>query len=109
MQHAATAGAVVLAAAAIGAGLYGQHAAAVVFGIGVLVLTEAALRANRRHRREIAEHDWGRRRGVGERPQPLWPCCLLAQSTHNRTHSPRCNRDLTPEQFWEIVAHLDGP
>jgi hypothetical protein len=60
LQHAATTGAVVLAAAAIGAGLHGLHAAACLFGVGVLVLTEAALRQQRLHRRTVLEHHWAR-------------------------------------------------
>ena len=108
-QYAASAGAVVLAAAAIVGGLRHLYPYAAVLGVGVLALTEAALRASRCHRRELADHEWARRHGAGEHPAPLWPCCLLAQSSGDRAHSPRCTRDLTLEQFNDIVAQLDNP
>jgi len=105
-QHAASVGAVVLAVVAIGCGLHHLYPHAALLGAGVLALTDAALRANRCHRRELADHDWARRQGAGEHPEPLWPCCLLAQSSSDRAHSPRCTRDLTLEQFNDIVAQL---
>jgi len=108
-QYATSAGAVVLAAAAVVGGLRHLYPYAAVLGFGVLVLTEAALRASRCHRRELDEHDWARRHGAGANPAPLWPCCLLAQSSGQRAHAPRCTRDLTREQFDDIVAQLDHP
>jgi hypothetical protein len=105
-QYAASAGAVVLAAAAIVGALRHLYPYAAVLGVGVLVLTEAALRANRCHRRELAEHEVARRRAVGEWPAPLFPCCLLAQSSGNRAHSSSCT-DYTRVEFEDIVARLN--
>ncbi|QJT01771.1 hypothetical protein G9272_16840 [Streptomyces asoensis] len=106
-RNVAFLGAVVLAAAAIVGGLRHLYPYALVLGFGVLVLTEAALRADRAHRREVREHDWARRQAVGENPGPLWPCCLLAEASKGEAHSPRCTGDLTTQQFLAIVAHLD--
>ncbi|MFI5685870.1 hypothetical protein [Streptomyces sp. NPDC051636] len=54
-QHAATTGALLLAAASIVAGLRHLYLPAALFGLGVLVLTEAALREHRRRRRQAVE------------------------------------------------------
>ncbi|MEU6376772.1 hypothetical protein [Streptomyces sp. NPDC046909] len=89
-QHGATVGAVLLAATATGAGLYGMYVPAVVFGFGVLVLTEAAFREHRRHQRLVLEHDWARRRSQGETPPPLTPCCLLARASKGEAHDHKC-------------------
>jgi hypothetical protein len=107
-QHAAALGAVLLAAAGIGCGLHELYPHAALLGLGVLVLTEAALRANRRHRREIAEHDVARRRALGEWPAPLFPCCLLGQSSRGRAHAAGCT-DYTRIEFDDIVARLERP
>jgi hypothetical protein len=105
-QRAAGLGAVLLAAAGIGCGLHELYPHAALLGLGVLVLTEAALRASRRHRREIAEHDAARQRALGEWPAPLFPCCLLGQSSHGRAHAASCT-DYTRIEFDDIVARLD--
>lgn len=101
-------GAAVLAAATV-VGIWRHlYPYAVIVGVGVLVLTEAGLRADRAHRREVLEHEWARRKGAGENPRPLWPCCLLAQSSRGEAHSPACTGDLTAQKFLAIVEHLDG-
>ncbi|WP_330339372.1 hypothetical protein [Streptomyces sp. NBC_00557] len=53
-QHAAVLGALLLAAAGTTAGLHHLYAPAAAFGLGVLVLTEAALRERRRRPRRAA-------------------------------------------------------
>ncbi|MDT6983716.1 hypothetical protein ACFSUJ_12080 [Streptomyces lusitanus] len=97
-QHAATAGAVLLTAAAIATALNGLYIQACLFAIGVLILTEATLREHRRHRRARAECDWARRRALGENPAPLNPCCLLAAASNGHAHDHRCT-DHSLERF----------
>lgn len=108
-QHAATAGAVFLAAAAVHSGLHGQYIPAAMFGFGMLVLTEAALREHRRHRRAQLECEWARRRALGENPAPLDPCCLLARATRGEAHDRKCTSDHSLEQFLaQIEAEYRG-
>lgn len=103
----AAAGALVLAAASVVGSLQRQWPYALVLAFGVIVLTEAALRADRRHRREVAEHRWARERGAGVNPAPLWPCCLLGESSRGQAHSPACTSDPTTRRFLAIVLHPD--
>jgi hypothetical protein len=98
-QHAATIGAIVLATAAVHSALGRQHIPAALFGLGVLVLTEAALREHRRHRRARLECEWARRRALGEHPAPLDPCCLLERASHGQAHDRHCTGDHSLEQF----------
>jgi hypothetical protein len=103
----AAAGALVLAAATTVGAFQRQWPYALVLAFGVLVLTEAALRADRRHRREVAEHRWARERGAGMDPAPLWPCCLLSEASRGQAHSPACTCDLTTRRFLAIVMRPD--
>jgi len=98
-QHAATIGAVFLAAAAVHSALDDQHLPAALFGFGMLVLTEAALREHRRHRRTQLECEWARRRALGEHPAPLDPCCLLARHSHGQAHDRKCTSDHSLKRF----------
>ncbi|AYD81657.1 hypothetical protein SEA_KROMP_56 [Streptomyces phage Kromp] len=97
--YAASAGAVLLTAAALYALTRGLHMPAVLFAFGVLVLTEAALREHRRLRRRRLEAEWARRRARGDRPAPLDPCCLLARASHGQAHDRNCTSDHSLEQF----------
>ena len=109
-QHAATAGAVLLTAAAVGAVLHHQYVPACGFAFGVLVLAEAALREHRRHRRAQLECEWARRRALGERPAPLDPCCLLARASHGQAHDRQCTGEHSLGRFIAQVEaeHRDG-
>ncbi|MFF5795767.1 hypothetical protein [Streptomyces albogriseolus] len=109
-QHAATAGAVLLTAAAIAAAANHQFTPACGFAMGVLILTEAALREHRRHRRVRAECEWARRRALGEHPAPLDPCCLLVRYSHGEAHDRKCTSDHSLEQFLAQVEaeHRSG-
>ncbi|MFE1925831.1 hypothetical protein ACFW91_25070 [Streptomyces asoensis] len=89
-QYTAALGALALAAAGAVCIWRGQLGPAAMAGLTVLCLTDIALRAGRRHQRLLEEHEWARRRGAGENPAPLWPCCLLASSSRGRAHSHRC-------------------
>ncbi|WTC56867.1 hypothetical protein OH715_16975 [Streptomyces cellulosae] len=42
------------------------------------------------HRRILAEHQWARRRALGEQPAPLDPCCRLARASYGAAHDHRC-------------------
>ncbi|MER6531179.1 hypothetical protein [Streptomyces sp. NPDC001508] len=122
-QHAASVGAVLLAAAGIASGLRGLPLQAAVLGIGVLVLTEAAIREHRRHQRYALEQKWARRHAAGDNPPPLVPCCLLAHHSHGQAHDHRCTRpgssgpaaddaaliEHERQRFDELVASLDLP
>ncbi|WP_330349612.1 hypothetical protein [Streptomyces sp. NBC_00582] len=108
-QHAATAGAIALAAAAIALAWHGLYGEAVLAGVVVLSLTDAALRAHREHQRELAEFDWARQRGLAMDPPPLKPCCWIGSSSRGRAHNPRCTRpryeDGTVDEF---LAEREG-
>ncbi|MBL3669086.1 hypothetical protein JL475_24445 [Streptomyces sp. M2CJ-2] len=104
-QHAATAGAVLLAAATIGAILHRQYTPACGFAIGMLILTEAALREHRRIRRTKLECEWARRRELGENPAPLNPCCLLARHSHGQAHDRKCTSDHSLATF---IAQIEA-
>ncbi|EGX60129.1 hypothetical protein SZN_09411 [Streptomyces zinciresistens K42] len=101
-QHAAIAGAIVLAAAA--AGSAAQHALvpACLFGLGVLVLTEAALREHRRLKRRRLEADWTRARALGHTPAPLTPCCLLNGHAED-IHDQNCTSGHTLAAFLDRI------
>ncbi|MEU9661888.1 hypothetical protein [Streptomyces chartreusis] len=102
-QHAATAGAALLAAACVGSFAHRSYVPAILFGLGVLVLTEAALREHRRLRRRRLEDDWARRRALGESPPPLTPCCLLARSSGKDIHDQNCTSDHTLSRFLDRI------
>lgn len=97
---------------------YGRAAtaAAVVFTAGAAWLTTAghwlpaaallytaaffawiATREYAQHRRTIAEHDWARRRSLGEDPPPLDPCCRLGRASYGAAHDHLCT-DLSTRQ-----------
>ncbi|MEW2451236.1 hypothetical protein AB0896_27385 [Streptomyces parvulus] len=101
--HAAVAGAVLLAAAAANALAHGLYIPAACFGLGVLILTEAALREHRRLRRRRLEAEWVRRRALGEHPAPLNPCCLLAQASHGEAHSATCTGEHSLARFLDHI------
>lgn len=42
------------------------------------------------HHRAVAEHDWARRRALGETPGPLVPCCRLADTSGGTAHDHKC-------------------
>ncbi|MFF9285432.1 hypothetical protein [Streptomyces griseosporeus] len=104
-QHASTVGAILLAAAAVGALLHRQYAPAALFAFGVLVLTEAALREHRRLRRARLECDWARRHALGENPPPLDPCCLLARASQGASHDHRCTG---PHSLATVIAQIEA-
>ncbi|WP_320784156.1 hypothetical protein [Streptomyces sp. CRN 30] len=89
-QYAATAGAILLAASTIGALCHRQYVPACGFALGTLILSEAAHREHRHLRRIQLEADWTRRRALGETPEPLNPCCLLAQHSGGEAHDHKC-------------------
>ncbi len=107
-QHAATAGAVPLAAAAITAIAHGLYLPACAFAFGVLILAEAALREDRRVRRAQLECEWARRRALGEQPAPLDPCCLLARASHGQAHDHKCTGDHSLTQFIDDIEQQYG-
>ncbi|CAL9598746.1 hypothetical protein SUDANB43_05356 [Streptomyces sp. enrichment culture] len=88
--YAAAAGAVLLTAATLTALARGLHIPAALFGLGVLVLTETALREHRRLRRRRLEAEWARRCARGENPPPLNPCCFLGRASHGQAHGEDC-------------------
>ncbi|MEU5908890.1 hypothetical protein ABZ780_31560, partial [Micromonospora sp. NPDC047467] len=49
-----------------------------------------AARSYTAHHRVVAEHDWARRRALGDNPPPLDPCCLLAQHSSGAAHDHKC-------------------
>ncbi|MFE9935886.1 hypothetical protein [Streptomyces hirsutus] len=104
-QHAATAGAVLLAAATIGALCHRQYVPACALSVGILILTEAALREHRHVRRIELECEWGRRRARGENPAPLNPCCLLARASHGQAHDRKCTGDHSLAKF---IAQIEA-
>jgi hypothetical protein len=110
-QYAAAAGAALLAAVAAATVYRGMYAAAAMFGIGVAVCLEAAVRERRRHLRAVAEHEWARQAAVGDSPQPLRPCCLLAQASRGRAHHhDRCTRNAMAVLLLSAEAdHRDAP
>ncbi|MFC5217291.1 hypothetical protein [Streptomyces coerulescens] len=102
-QYAATAGAVLLAAACTSALIHRAYVAAALFGFGVLVLTEAALREHRRLRRRRLEDNWARRRALGENPPALTPCCLLNAHAVDDIHDRHCTSDHTLSRFLDRI------
>ncbi|MFF3310517.1 hypothetical protein [Streptomyces sp. NPDC002952] len=55
------------------------------------------------HRRALAEQAWEKAHVLGERPEPLIPCCLLARHGDGTAHDRQCT-----DEFHRIVAdHLD--
>ncbi|MFF9043305.1 hypothetical protein [Streptomyces parvulus] len=101
--QAAAGGAVLLAAAAVNALAHGLYIPAACFGLGVLVLIEAALREHRRLRRRRLEAEWARRSALGEHPAPLTPCCLLAQASHGEAHSAACTGEHSLARFLDHI------
>lgn len=102
-QYAATAGAVLLAAACADALAHRMYAPALLFSLGVLVLTEAALREHRRLRRRRLEDEWARRRALGETPPPLTPCCLLNAHSADDIHDQHCTSDHSLTTFLDRI------
>ena len=97
-QHGATAGAIILAAAATGAVIHRLYPHAALFGLGVLVLADAALRERRQHRRTESERAWARQKHSPycTDPGPLTPCCLLHKHSRGQVHDARCTRPGQP-------------
>ncbi|GHA28831.1 hypothetical protein GCM10010372_30860 [Streptomyces tauricus] len=56
------------------------------------------------HHRAIAEAAWARARVLGERPEPLNPCCMLARHSDGTRHD---SRSCTDEFHRIVAAHLD--
>ncbi|RSR98056.1 hypothetical protein EF913_28415 [Streptomyces sp. WAC04189] len=102
-QHAATAGAVLLAAAAITATAHGLYLPACGFAFGVLILTEAALREAGHVRRRQLEAEWARRRALGETPPPLTPCCVLGHASNDQAHSENCTGEHSLMRFLDRI------
>ncbi|WP_405925456.1 hypothetical protein [Streptomyces sp. NBC_00035] len=92
-QYGATTGAITLTALAVICLYRDLHAPAAGLALGAAVLTEAAVRERRRHRRVLAEHEWARQQALGLNPAPLRPCCLLARTSRGRAHHHTCTRD----------------
>ncbi|WP_405909590.1 hypothetical protein OG742_37310 [Streptomyces sp. NBC_00828] len=90
-QYGATTGAITLTALAAICLYRDLYAPAAGLALGAAVLTEAAVRERRRHRRVLAEHEWARRRALGLNPAPLRPCCLLGQASGGTVHR-QCTR-----------------
>ncbi|WP_406365225.1 hypothetical protein [Streptomyces sp. NBC_00645] len=107
-QYAAGAGAVLLATAATACLYRDLYVIAAMFWVGVAVCLEASARERRRHLRSVAEHEWARRVAVGDNPQPLRPCCLLAGTSRGRAHHhDRCTRN--PIAALLLAADTDYP
>jgi hypothetical protein len=107
-QYAAAVGAVILAA--LGVACFHQHLwlPALVVGVGSGVLFEASARERRNHLRTVTEHEWARRAAVGDNPEPLRPCCLLAGASRGRAHHHnRCTR--SPIAALLLAAQADHP
>ncbi|MGW4728887.1 hypothetical protein ACWEQC_06850 [Streptomyces shenzhenensis] len=66
-----------------------------------VLLAWCARRSYTVHRRQAAEADWERRRVLGQRPDPLNPCCMLAHHSRGAAHDRRCT-----DEFHRIVARL---
>lgn len=101
--QAAAAGAVLLAAATVTALAHGQHIPALGFAVGVLVLTEAALREHRRLRRRRLEAEWTRACIRGENPPPLDPCCSLGRASQGQAHGEDC----TDHSLAKFLDHIE--
>lgn len=101
--YAAAAGAVLLTAATLNALAHGLHTPAALFAVGVLVLTEAALREHRRLRRRALEADWARRCARGDNPPPLDPCCLLGRASHGQAHGEDCTGEHSLARFLDRI------
>ncbi|MFJ5176680.1 hypothetical protein ACIP68_22945 [Streptomyces griseoviridis] len=104
-ECAAAAGAVVLAAAAVGCACTRLYPPAVAVAFGSLVLAEASVRERRRHQRAVAEAEFARRRALGDRPAPLTPCCLLALVSRGQAHDHKCT--ITKENSMHDPMALD--
>ncbi|MFC8423978.1 hypothetical protein ACFUN7_24385 [Streptomyces sp. NPDC057236] len=63
----------------------------------VVLATWIAAREYANHKRVVAEHEWARRRALGEQPPPLDPCCRLGRASYGAAHDDRCT-DLTTRQ-----------
>lgn len=103
--RACTLAAVLLAAGAITLSIQRHHLPAAALAYGTTVLAWAAAREHQAHRRVLAEHEWARRRALGENPPPLDPCCHLWQRS-GTVHAPNCTRDRFEQQ---IADFYDDP
>lgn len=82
-----------LAAAWLARGAHWTPAAGLAYT--TLLFTWLALREYTNHRRVLAEHDWARRRALGEQPPPLDPCCRLGRASHGAAHDGLCTDPTT--------------
>ncbi|MEU1298824.1 MULTISPECIES: hypothetical protein [Streptomyces] len=64
-----------------------------------VLLAWYARRSYATHLRQDAEADWESRRVLGERPDPLNPCCMLARHSRGAAHNRRCT-----DEFHRIIA-----
>ena len=86
--RACTTAALLLGAGAIAC--YQQPIPAAGLAYGAAVLAWCATREYGAHRRLLEEHEWARRRALGQRPQPLTPCCEFWRSSGGKVHGPDC-------------------
>lgn len=63
-------------------------AAALIYTAALFTLIATREYAN--HRRTVLEHDWARRRALGQQPPPLDPCCRLHHTSHGTAHDHLC-------------------
>lgn len=96
--RACTLGALLLGAGAIAS--YSEPFPAASLGYGAAVLAWCATREYAAHRRVLLEHEWARRRSLGQQPPPLDPCCQLWAAS-GTVHAPNCTR----ARFEQIIAH----
>jgi len=115
--RACTLGALLAAAGAIAC--YSEPIPAAGLAYGAAVLAWCASREYAAHRRILLEHEWARRRALGEQPAPLTPCCLLWVYSDGHVHDGRrCTRPrdartiLSPAEqdaFEALTAQFDRP
>jgi hypothetical protein len=79
---------------------YSEPIPAAGLAYGAAVLAWCASREYGAHRRLLEEHEWARRRTLGEQPEPLDPCCPLWRAS-GTVHAPDCTRI----RFEQIIAH----
>ncbi|MFE9776369.1 hypothetical protein ACFYOV_32880 [Streptomyces sp. NPDC005931] len=99
--HTSTATAITFTAAAAGLAATPYWPAALALLYTAALFTWLAVRCYADHRRILLEHDWARRRALGEQPAPRDPCCRLGRASRGAAHDHRCT-DLT-------TRHADDP